>query len=415
MFLKQKILCDRKLTQEVIMMQGADKKRILTYVAGLLYFYGAVELRVLYRLVAEKIPVPDREEFAMILDNEAADEDGLYYFDIAGGYCYLPDVDDMDWVLNEQSARSALPWRPVSEEEARAIVAENYQFIWNEQDRKLYDLLYNDSDGDAEIAVHIVEDLAAAIKNDADVMELIPDLAEDMEIKSKKDLKVLTETLVGFYNNQPQWALKGWSPHEAKGMGEKPAAENVVAFTKKAGRNEPCPCGSGKKFKKCCLSAEKPPVGEEKNLSLSPEEYEALAIMTYISEWVILSHEIGEERKGKKLYRDVKDKVFSQAGKFGKEKMIFYSPEFNMYDLEREYGDEGIATKLIDEYDEEGFWELLTLRLAKRDLWREYGEEGIEKMDRREYFSKMQEKEEMYHDAFCRDGLDALILRKNEE
>lgn len=23
---------------------------------------------------------------------------------------------------------------------------------------------------------------------------------------------------------------------------------------KKVGRNEPCPCGSGKKYKKCCLS-----------------------------------------------------------------------------------------------------------------------------------------------------------------
>jgi len=24
----------------------------------------------------------------------------------------------------------------------------------------------------------------------------------------------------------------------------------------KVGRNEPCPCGSGKKFKKCCLERE---------------------------------------------------------------------------------------------------------------------------------------------------------------
>ncbi|MBF0383979.1 MAG: SEC-C domain-containing protein [Magnetococcales bacterium] len=23
---------------------------------------------------------------------------------------------------------------------------------------------------------------------------------------------------------------------------------------KKVGRNDPCPCGSGKKFKKCCLN-----------------------------------------------------------------------------------------------------------------------------------------------------------------
>jgi len=27
----------------------------------------------------------------------------------------------------------------------------------------------------------------------------------------------------------------------------------------KIGRNEPCPCGSGKKYKKCCLNKEKPP------------------------------------------------------------------------------------------------------------------------------------------------------------
>ncbi len=26
--------------------------------------------------------------------------------------------------------------------------------------------------------------------------------------------------------------------------------------TKKTGRNEPCPCNSGKKYKKCCISAE---------------------------------------------------------------------------------------------------------------------------------------------------------------
>lgn len=30
---------------------------------------------------------------------------------------------------------------------------------------------------------------------------------------------------------------------------------------KKPGRNETCPCGSGKKYKKCCLHAPKPNVG----------------------------------------------------------------------------------------------------------------------------------------------------------
>ena len=34
--------------------------------------------------------------------------------------------------------------------------------------------------------------------------------------------------------------------------GERPRQKPVVRTTPKVGRNDPCPCGSGKKFKKCC-------------------------------------------------------------------------------------------------------------------------------------------------------------------
>ncbi len=34
--------------------------------------------------------------------------------------------------------------------------------------------------------------------------------------------------------------------------GDTPKAETYVKDQPKVGRNEPCPCGSGKKFKKCC-------------------------------------------------------------------------------------------------------------------------------------------------------------------
>lgn len=36
--------------------------------------------------------------------------------------------------------------------------------------------------------------------------------------------------------------------------GEAPKPETVTRTTPKVGRNEPCPCGSGKKYKKCCGS-----------------------------------------------------------------------------------------------------------------------------------------------------------------
>lgn len=43
-----------------------------------------------------------------------------------------------------------------------------------------------------------------------------------------------------------------YKPSAAGKPGEAPARQTVVAGQKKIGRNEPCPCGSGKKYKKCC-------------------------------------------------------------------------------------------------------------------------------------------------------------------
>ncbi len=34
--------------------------------------------------------------------------------------------------------------------------------------------------------------------------------------------------------------------------GKTPEVEQIVRKTPKVGRNDPCPCGSGKKYKKCC-------------------------------------------------------------------------------------------------------------------------------------------------------------------
>jgi len=59
-----------------------------------------------------------------------------------------------------------------------------------------------------------------------------------------------------------QQEARGSLPASQKGLGgssESPtekAAEEYVGKTKtekqKVGRNDPCPCGSGKKYKKCC-------------------------------------------------------------------------------------------------------------------------------------------------------------------
>jgi len=66
-------------------------------------------------------------------------------------------------------------------------------------------------------------------------------------------------------NHVPQWALKGWTAEEVFQRFDKShqAALPDESFEQlsfmnhsqeKVGRNDPCPCGSGKKYKKCCPS-----------------------------------------------------------------------------------------------------------------------------------------------------------------
>jgi SEC-C motif-containing protein len=48
-----------------------------------------------------------------------------------------------------------------------------------------------------------------------------------------------------FVDGESHTHKEGENPHQ-------PKPQTVVRSTPKTGRNDPCPCGSGKKFKKCC-------------------------------------------------------------------------------------------------------------------------------------------------------------------
>ena len=53
----------------------------------------------------------------------------------------------------------------------------------------------------------------------------------------------------------PQGTLGGGAPELAEEPEAPRVAVPVVRDAPKGGRNDPCPCGSGKKYKKCCGKA----------------------------------------------------------------------------------------------------------------------------------------------------------------
>ncbi len=86
-------------------------------------------------------------------------------------------------------------------------------------------------------------------ENPIDTME------EDTTVKIEIDPEKLYYNMVGARANWlyelPQWE-EILSEEKRKDLYKDQKASGTVRNEEKVGRNDPCPCGSGKKFKKCC-------------------------------------------------------------------------------------------------------------------------------------------------------------------
>ncbi|WP_409969146.1 SEC-C metal-binding domain-containing protein [Bengtsoniella intestinalis] len=118
---------------------------------------------------------------------------------------------------------------------------------------------------------YIAEDLADEIcflaSMEADFNDIMqPVNAAGIEFEGIEDVQAFADIIMDLKNNTRIWANKGHTPKELHSLyAKKPIrsfSDNLIPFntfknpapvaSKKVGRNEPCPCGSGKKYKKCC-------------------------------------------------------------------------------------------------------------------------------------------------------------------
>lgn len=76
------------------------------------------------------------------------------------------------------------------------------------------------------------------------VKEMLHEIAEENSFGSLNQANFIIDILVKFSNGIPKFILKGNTSSEVSGMQH--------SVLQKVGRNDPCPCGSGKKYKKCC-------------------------------------------------------------------------------------------------------------------------------------------------------------------
>ncbi|MEN6637162.1 MAG: SEC-C metal-binding domain-containing protein [Clostridiaceae bacterium] len=74
---------------------------------------------------------------------------------------------------------------------------------------------------------------------------------------SENQARTFFNLLMDARNNTRLWSNKGYSPNEMRKLlgsrsPKSDPSQIIVQKQKKVGPNDPCPCGSGKKYKKCC-------------------------------------------------------------------------------------------------------------------------------------------------------------------
>lgn len=83
----------------------------------------------------------------------------------------------------------------------------------------------------------------------------IETMDEDTEVSLAFDKEKLYKNMVAakadWLYELPQWK-EIYSEEELKRLYKEQKESTTIRKEKKIGRNDPCPCGSGKKYKKCC-------------------------------------------------------------------------------------------------------------------------------------------------------------------
>lgn len=76
------------------------------------------------------------------------------------------------------------------------------------------------------------------------------DVLRFLQPKTKKEVEQVMMVFIDFWNEVPRFENRGHSA--AQEYARQAEASKPYVAPKKVGRNDPCPCGSGKKYKNCC-------------------------------------------------------------------------------------------------------------------------------------------------------------------
>lgn len=244
---------------EDFMYRVERNQKLFTYTLALVNLYGVYKVEQLVDLWnlynKDKVTIEDVQKYIDAMMMRQMD------FWCEKGYVISNLIEDENQYNNLMKAASRYPYF-IPKKSDITFYSEIEQSLSSVYFKKLEEFIRNLNIVDESMIDGLVYDIFGACKLDLP-LDMIVNMLKDsgIEFKEENESNEFMRLLRIASNNTRKWVLRGHMPVEmvknpAKVPSDKPQPQNTKPKTiVKIGRNEPCYCGSGKKYKHCCGSS----------------------------------------------------------------------------------------------------------------------------------------------------------------
>ncbi|MBC2418389.1 zinc chelation protein SecC [Clostridium beijerinckii] len=207
--------------------------------------YGILKLKDAKEIIERYLNIENCELEELI-------REATYYYNEyreEGMFIVNNEIDNFGELLKDIDTEKDLSYTMISKEELLNMLEENW--VYNSKAGKtFYKEFTNMFRVDRDMLIAMMEDLIFDVQEN-EPKDAVDKMIELINIENEEARYVASSMMNKFVRKIRLWRYKGSTTNDIK--------SNVVSLkaNKDIKRNDPCPCGSGKKYKKCCGKDEK--------------------------------------------------------------------------------------------------------------------------------------------------------------
>lgn len=231
-------------------------QRLINLLVVILHHYGVVEIGYAKRILEEDIEQEiELEWFLKFVEFQSNYYNEFHLND--RGYIVNELVENENYLIQKQESRKDLEYADIPRKDVLKVNKLDF-FDRTPEVKVLEDYLKKDYGIDEIVIRELIEQFIYMVQLEDTLPEIVNMFSNHIEFQEVEEVEILVQKLSRIMNSTKLWILKGHtpksiaSPKEELRVLNKPASIYDFNTKQKVGRNDPCPCGSGKKFKKCC-------------------------------------------------------------------------------------------------------------------------------------------------------------------